>query len=78
MQALRCFSVLAYENAQVSMSLVNGKASTSEPCCFCPLFLQLSACCCLVVIDGEQLPQVFVRMMQRDQPIEMQLTAAKW
>uniref|UniRef100_A0A3P9GY30 Armadillo repeat-containing protein 8 n=1 Tax=Oryzias latipes TaxID=8090 RepID=A0A3P9GY30_ORYLA len=53
MQALKCFSVLAYENAQVSMSLVN------------------------VVVDGEQLPQVFVRMMQRDQPIEMQLTAAK-
>uniref|UniRef100_A0A3P9GY38 Armadillo repeat-containing protein 8 n=1 Tax=Oryzias latipes TaxID=8090 RepID=A0A3P9GY38_ORYLA len=51
MQALKCFSVLAYENAQVSMSLVN------------------------VVVDGEQLPQVFVRMMQRDQPIEMQLTA---
>uniref|UniRef100_A0A8C7WU32 Armadillo repeat containing 8 n=1 Tax=Oryzias sinensis TaxID=183150 RepID=A0A8C7WU32_9TELE len=53
MQALKCFSVLAYENTQVSTSLVN------------------------VVVDGEQLPQVFVRMMQRDQPIEMQLTAAK-
>uniref|UniRef100_A0A672TDB8 Armadillo repeat-containing protein 8 n=1 Tax=Sinocyclocheilus grahami TaxID=75366 RepID=A0A672TDB8_SINGR len=44
---------LAYENAQVSMTLVN------------------------VLVDGEQLSQVFVRMMQRDKPIEMQLTAAK-
>ncbi|KAG9348698.1 hypothetical protein JZ751_029015 [Albula glossodonta] len=54
MQALKCFSVLAYENTQVSMTLVN------------------------VLVDGEQLSQVFVRMMQRDRPIEMQLTAAKW
>lgn len=53
MQALKCFSVLAYENTQVSMTLVN------------------------VLVDGELLTQVFVRMMQRDQPIEMQLTAAK-
>uniref|UniRef100_A0A8C1KZU1 Armadillo repeat-containing protein 8 n=1 Tax=Cyprinus carpio TaxID=7962 RepID=A0A8C1KZU1_CYPCA len=53
MQALKCFSVLAYENAQVSMTLVN------------------------VLVDGEQLSQVFARMMQRDKPIEMQLTAAK-
>uniref|UniRef100_A0A673IFP6 Armadillo repeat-containing protein 8 n=1 Tax=Sinocyclocheilus rhinocerous TaxID=307959 RepID=A0A673IFP6_9TELE len=53
MQALKCFSVLAYENTQVSMTLVN------------------------VLVDGEQLSQVFVRMMQRDKPIEMQLTAAK-
>ncbi|XP_015257685.1 PREDICTED: armadillo repeat-containing protein 8 [Cyprinodon variegatus] len=53
MQALKCFSVLAYENTLVSMTLVN------------------------VLVDGEQLPQVFVRMMQRDQPVEMQLTAAK-
>lgn len=34
--------------------------------------------CSLVLVDGEQLSQVFVRMMQRDKPIEMQLTAAKW
>uniref|UniRef100_A0A8C5HRS4 Armadillo repeat-containing protein 8 n=1 Tax=Gouania willdenowi TaxID=441366 RepID=A0A8C5HRS4_GOUWI len=53
MQALKCFSVLAYENTQVSMTLVN------------------------VLVDGEPLSQVFVRMMQRDQPVEMQLTAAK-
>uniref|UniRef100_A0A3B3WZY8 Armadillo repeat-containing protein 8 n=1 Tax=Poecilia mexicana TaxID=48701 RepID=A0A3B3WZY8_9TELE len=53
MQALKCFSVLAYENTQVSMTLVN------------------------VLVDGEQLTQVFVKMMQRDQPVEMQLTAAK-
>ncbi|TNN79037.1 Armadillo repeat-containing protein 8 [Liparis tanakae] len=53
MQALKCFSVLAYENTQVSMTLVN------------------------VLVDGELLAHVFVRMMQRDQPIEMQLTAAK-
>lgn len=52
-QALKCFSVLAYENTQVSMTLVN------------------------VLVDGEQLTQVFVKMMQRDQPVEMQLTAAK-
>lgn len=31
-----------------------------------------------VLVDGERLAQVFVKMMQRDQPIEMQLTAAKW
>ncbi|XP_016886640.2 armadillo repeat-containing protein 8-like, partial [Cynoglossus semilaevis] len=53
MQALKCFSVLAYENTQVSMTLMN------------------------VLVDGERLAQVFVKMMQRDQPIEMQLTAAK-
>uniref|UniRef100_A0A3B3ZUS3 Armadillo repeat-containing protein 8 n=1 Tax=Periophthalmus magnuspinnatus TaxID=409849 RepID=A0A3B3ZUS3_9GOBI len=44
---------LAYENTQVSLTLVN------------------------VLVDGEVLSQVFVKMMQRDQPIEMQLTAAK-
>uniref|UniRef100_A0A4W4GP13 Armadillo repeat-containing protein 8 n=1 Tax=Electrophorus electricus TaxID=8005 RepID=A0A4W4GP13_ELEEL len=53
MQALKCFSVLAYENTQVSMTLVN------------------------VLVDGELLCQVLVQMMQRDKPIEMQLTAAK-
>ncbi|XP_013881196.1 armadillo repeat-containing protein 8 isoform X2 [Austrofundulus limnaeus] len=53
MQALKCFSVLAYENTQVSATLVN------------------------VLVDGELLTQVFVKMMQRDQPVEMQLTAAK-
>uniref|UniRef100_A0A1A8MVB8 Armadillo repeat-containing protein 8 n=1 Tax=Nothobranchius pienaari TaxID=704102 RepID=A0A1A8MVB8_9TELE len=53
MQALKCFSVLAHENTQVSMTLVN------------------------VLVDGELLTQVFVKMMQRDQPVEMQLTAAK-
>ncbi|XP_062389750.1 armadillo repeat-containing protein 8 [Sardina pilchardus] len=53
MQALKCFSVLAYENNQVSLTLVN------------------------VLVNGELLSKVFVRMMQRDKPIEMQLTAAK-
>uniref|UniRef100_A0A8C4T481 Armadillo repeat containing 8 n=1 Tax=Erpetoichthys calabaricus TaxID=27687 RepID=A0A8C4T481_ERPCA len=53
MQALKFFSVLAYENPQVSITLVN------------------------VLVDGELLSQVFVRMMQRDKSIEMQLTAAK-
>ncbi|XP_076857576.1 LOW QUALITY PROTEIN: armadillo repeat-containing protein 8 [Brachyhypopomus gauderio] len=53
MQALKCFSVLAYENTQVSMTLVN------------------------VLVDGELFSQVLVQMMQRDKPIEMQLTAAK-
>ncbi|XP_034042480.1 armadillo repeat-containing protein 8 isoform X2 [Thalassophryne amazonica] len=53
MQALKCFSVLAYENSQVSLTLVN------------------------VLVDSELLSQVFVIMMQRDQPVEMQLTAAK-
>ncbi|CAL1582590.1 unnamed protein product [Knipowitschia caucasica] len=53
MQALKCFSVLAYENTQVSLTLVN------------------------VLVDGEVLSQVFVKMMQRDRPIEMQLTSAK-
>uniref|UniRef100_A0A673XN52 Armadillo repeat-containing protein 8 n=1 Tax=Salmo trutta TaxID=8032 RepID=A0A673XN52_SALTR len=31
----------------------------------------------LMLVDEELLSQVFVRMMQRDQPIDMQLTAAK-
>ncbi|XP_076773913.1 armadillo repeat-containing protein 8 isoform X5 [Arvicanthis niloticus] len=53
MQALKCFSVLAFENPQVSMTLVN------------------------VLVDGELLPQMFVKMLQRDKPIEMQLTSAK-
>ncbi|CAH2306074.1 armadillo repeat-containing 8 isoform X1 [Pelobates cultripes] len=53
MQALKCFSVLAFDNPQVSMTLVN------------------------VLVDGELLPQIFVKMLQRDKPIEMQLTAAK-
>uniref|UniRef100_A0A8D0HUH8 Armadillo repeat-containing protein 8 n=1 Tax=Sphenodon punctatus TaxID=8508 RepID=A0A8D0HUH8_SPHPU len=53
MQALKCFSVLAFENPQVSMTLLN------------------------VLVDGELLPQIFVKMLQRDKPIEMQLTSAK-
>ncbi|XP_035755969.1 armadillo repeat-containing protein 8 isoform X4 [Egretta garzetta] len=53
MQALKCFSVLAFENPQVSMTLVS------------------------VSVDGELLPQIFVKMLQRDKPIEMQLTSAK-
>ncbi|KAF1418051.1 Armadillo repeat-containing protein 8, partial [Spheniscus humboldti] len=53
MQALKCFSVLAFENPQVSMTLVN------------------------VSVDGELLPQIFVKMLQRDKPIEMQVTSAK-
>ncbi|XP_067394883.1 armadillo repeat-containing protein 8 isoform X3 [Emydura macquarii macquarii] len=53
MQALKCFSVLAFENPQVSMTLVN------------------------VLVDGELLPQIFVKMLQRDKPVEMQLTSAK-
>lgn len=31
-----------------------------------------------VSVDGELLPQIFVKMLQRDKPIEMQLTSAKW
>ncbi|XP_062438634.1 armadillo repeat-containing protein 8 isoform X5 [Rhea pennata] len=57
MQALKCFSVLAFENPQVSMTLVNGKHK--------------------VLVDGELLPQIFVKMLQRDKPVEMQLTSAK-
>ncbi|XP_058043721.1 armadillo repeat-containing protein 8 isoform X5 [Ahaetulla prasina] len=53
MQALKCFAVLAFENPQISMTLVN------------------------VLVDGELLPQIFVKMLQRDKPIEMQLTSAK-
>ena len=30
MQALKCFSVLAYENTQVSMTLVNGEEVSSR------------------------------------------------
>uniref|UniRef100_A0A8C5APL4 Armadillo repeat-containing protein 8 n=1 Tax=Gadus morhua TaxID=8049 RepID=A0A8C5APL4_GADMO len=54
MQALKCFSVLAYENTQVSMTLVN------------------------VLVEGELLSQVFVRMMQRDQPIEIHMQIFCW
>uniref|UniRef100_H3CML2 Armadillo repeat-containing protein 8 n=1 Tax=Tetraodon nigroviridis TaxID=99883 RepID=H3CML2_TETNG len=53
MQALKCCSVLAYENTQVSTTLMN------------------------VLVEGELLSQVLVRMMQRDKPVEMQLTSAK-
>ncbi|XP_070609179.1 armadillo repeat-containing protein 8 isoform X3 [Erythrolamprus reginae] len=53
MQALKCFAVLAFENPQISMTLVN------------------------VLVNGELLPQIFVKMLQRDKPIEMQLTSAK-
>lgn len=78
MQALKCFSVLAYENTQVSMTLVNGE-SLSVLTSFVMAALCLPASLLLpVLVDGELLSQVFVRMMQRDQPIEMQLTAAKW
>lgn len=49
---------------------------------FPPLFLLFWALLVVlllaVLVDGEQLTQVFVKMMQRDQPVEMQLTAAKW
>lgn len=86
MQALKCFSVLAYENTQVSMTLVNGEDSSPSPSpspspsllmsfTFKPIHLLFLL---PVLVDGELLSQVFVRMMQRDQPIEMQLTAAKW
>lgn len=82
MQALKCFSVLAYENTQVSMTLVNGEDSSPSlspspliSFTFKPIHLLFLL---PVLVDGELLSQVFVRMMQRDQPIEMQLTAAKW
>lgn len=83
MQALKCFSVLAYENTQVSMTLVNGKEILFSSLLFSPYDLYFSTLVYLcflfpVLVDGELLSQVFVRMMQRDQPIEMQLTAAKW
>lgn len=85
MQALKCFSVLAYENTQVSMTLMNGEESVLLPPFFGNLdperFLQfhsLVVSVLSVLVDGERLAQVFVKMMQRDQPIEMQLTAAKW
>lgn len=80
MQALKCFSVLAYENTQVSITLVNGKASSLISSFTHSFFLQPAYVLVLVavLVDGELLSQVFVRMMQRDQPIEMQLTAAKW
>lgn len=32
MQALKCFSVLAYENTQVSMTLVNGEEDSALLC----------------------------------------------
>lgn len=32
MQALKCFSVLAFENPQVSMTLVNGKYNATVAC----------------------------------------------
>jgi len=41
MQALKCFSVLAYENTQVSMTLVNGE-EISPSVHFLPFFLRFS------------------------------------
>lgn len=35
-------------------------------------------CVLAVLVEGELLSQVLVRMMQRDKPVEMQLTSAKW
>lgn len=80
MQALKCFSVLAYENTQVSMTLVNGESPLFD-LSFTFQFTVINSSWTFVfpvLVDGELLSQVFVRMMQRDQPIEMQLTAAKW
>lgn len=84
MQALKCFSVLAFENPQVSMTLVNGKYNATVACLARALLtdwinITLSSLSLLTVsVDGELLPQIFVKMLQRDKPIEMQLTSAKW
>jgi len=84
MQALKCFSVLAFENPQVSMTLVNGKYNAAVACLTLTLLtdwtnITLSSLSLLTVsVDGELLPQIFVKMLQRDKPIEMQLTSAKW
>lgn len=86
MQALKCFSVLAFENPQVSMTLVNGRLELLvTPMCliselhrFRGLSYSLSSVLFPVLVDGELLPQIFVKMLQRDKPIEMQLTSAKW
>ncbi len=63
------------------MTLVNGEeilffSSLCMSVTFQPQFIFIFVL--PVLVDGELLSQVFVRMMQRDQPIEMQLTAAKW
>lgn len=42
------------------------------------LFLATSLLLFSVLVDGDLLPQIFVKMLQRDKPIEMQLTSAKW
>lgn len=84
MQALKCFSVLAFENPQVSMTLVNGKYKGAGA--YLALILSIgwiritwsSLSLVAVSVDGELLPQIFVKMLQRDKPIEMQLTSAKW
>lgn len=84
MQALKCFSVLAFENPQVSMTLVNGKYNATVAWLARALLtdwinITLSSLSLLTVsVDGELLPQIFVKMLQRDKPIEMQLTSAKW
>lgn len=78
MQALKCFSVLAYENTQVSMTLVNGEEMSLLISSLLFSSLSMFLFFLPVLVDGELLSQVFVRMMQRDQPVEMQLTAAKW
>lgn len=80
MQALKCFSVLAYENTPVSLTLVTGESPLFGSS-FTFQFTIINGSRTFVfpvLVDGELLSQVFVRMMQRDQPIEMQLTAAKW
>lgn len=85
MQALKCFSVLAFENPQVSMTLVNGECSAAAAAAglaltFCLAQWEWLGALSLfaVSVDGELLPQIFVKMLQRDKPIEMQLTSAKW
>lgn len=84
MQALKCFSVLAFENPQVSMTLVNGKYNAAVAYLTLILLtgwirITLSSLSLLAVsVDGELLPQIFVKMLQRDKPIEMQVTSAKW
>uniref|UniRef100_A0A6Q2ZB97 Armadillo repeat-containing protein 8 n=1 Tax=Esox lucius TaxID=8010 RepID=A0A6Q2ZB97_ESOLU len=55
----------------------HGAIQNIAPLLISPSYKVLHSVLLSVLVDGELLAQVFVRMMQRDQPVEMQLTAAK-
>uniref|UniRef100_A0A3P8ZKF1 Armadillo repeat-containing protein 8 n=1 Tax=Esox lucius TaxID=8010 RepID=A0A3P8ZKF1_ESOLU len=69
---------LLYTTPEHQTVLFNhGAIQNIAPLLISPSYKVLHSVLLSVLVDGELLAQVFVRMMQRDQPVEMQLTAAK-